>query len=99
MAQAIGVDDPFSDHSLESWDERQGLPSGRIWAITQDAAGYLWIASEAGLVRFDGVRFVRWTSEDGHPLPEGVFAYSLLSSRDGSLWLGFYAGGIGRIRD
>jgi len=97
-AHAAAVQVPAGDYSVESWDERQGLPSGRIWAITQDAAGYLWLGMEAGLVRFDGVRFVRWTSDDG-TLPENPDVSSLYSAADGSLWLGFYSGGVGRIRE
>ncbi len=86
------------NYSLESWDERQGLPVGRIWAITQDRAGYLWLGTEAGLLRFDGVRFVRWPEND-RSMPEDVIVFTLQSSRDGALWLGFYSGGVGRIRD
>ena len=95
---AVGDADD-GDYSLASWDERQGLPSGRIWAITQDATGYLWLATEAGPIRFDGVRFVSWTSADGTSLSEDLGVSSLHPATDGSVWLGLNAGGIGRIRD
>jgi ligand-binding sensor domain-containing protein len=88
------------DYSLTSWEQGQGLPSGRIRAITQDATGYLWLATESGLVRFDGVRFVRWTPDDGSALGEETDGISALCpASDGSLWLGFYAGGVDRIRN
>jgi signal transduction histidine kinase/ligand-binding sensor domain-containing protein len=87
------------DYSLASWDERQGLPSGRIWAISQDATGYLWLATEGGPIRFDGVRFVPWRSDDGTSSSEDLGVSSLHPASDGSVWLGFNAGGIGRIRD
>ena len=51
----------------------------------------------AGLVRFDGVRFVRWTANDGPASSEDLGVSSLLPARDGSLWLGFYSGGIGHL--
>lgn len=87
------------DYSLASWDARHGLPSSRIWAISQDATGYLWLATESGPVRFDGVRFVPWSSDDTTTSSQDLGVSSLYPASDGSLWLGFYAGGIGRIRD
>ena len=98
LGWSAGLEDLRSEYSLQSWDERQGLPSGRIWAITQDRDGYLWLGTEAGLIRFDGVRFTRWTSSRGEPFPEALIVFSLRSARDGSLWLGFQSGGIGRVR-
>src|SRR5262245_43877143 len=44
-----------------SWKEREGLPGGAIYAMSQTADGYLWLGSAGGLLRFDGQRFVRWT--------------------------------------
>ncbi|WP_146072261.1 sensor histidine kinase [Bryocella elongata] len=60
-----------------------GTPS----AIAQTTNGYLWIGTKAGLLRFDGVRFVPWTSPNGMPLPS-LDIDSLLGARDGSLWIG-----------
>ena len=82
------------DYSLESWDERQGLPSGRIWAIAQDSSGYLWLGTENGLVRFDGVQFTRWTG-----IGEEAVVFALASTRDGSLWIGLAESGVVRIID
>src|SRR5882762_4839782 len=39
------------------WQREQGLPNNTIRAILQTHDGYLWLATEEGLVRFDGVRF------------------------------------------
>ena len=97
VASAAESTDVRTDYSLQSWDERDGLPSGRIWAITQDRDGYLWLGSEAGLIRFDGVRFSRWTSDEGAPFLDELIVFSLRYARDGSLWMGFQSGGVGRI--
>ncbi|MBV8630058.1 MAG: hypothetical protein JOZ83_03985 [Silvibacterium sp.] len=58
--------------------------------MAQTPDGYLWLGSEFGLYRFDGVRSVRWEPPAGHPLPAAP--YSLLVSRDGTLWIGTFAG-------
>jgi signal transduction histidine kinase/ligand-binding sensor domain-containing protein len=85
---------PYS-YSLQSWTETNGLPSNRIWDITQDDRGYLWLATSAGLVRFDGARFVQWLGQ-GEPELEGSIS-SVHRSRTGDLWLAFANAGLGRI--
>lgn len=88
----------LTDYTITAWTARDGLPAGNVWALAQDADGYLWVGSDGGLLRFDGVRFVHWESED--PLFTQKPVRSLHTSRDGTLWVGFGdAGGISRIRD
>src|SRR5688572_16853929 len=52
-------------YAITSWSEKDGLPSPPIFTIVQDRDGYLWLGSSAGLVRFDGERFVRWETPEG----------------------------------
>jgi signal transduction histidine kinase/ligand-binding sensor domain-containing protein len=85
---------PLAGYRVSSWIETDGLPSGAIWALAQDGAGYLWIGTDSGLARFDGERFRTWDELGGAPLPEGAVG-SLTIAADGSLWVGF--GRIARI--
>ena len=71
-----------------SWTEKDGLPSSTVFALAQDRDGYLWAGSVSGLIRFDGVRFVRWEALGGQPLPEKIVR-ALCASQDGSMWIGF----------
>jgi ligand-binding sensor domain-containing protein/two-component sensor histidine kinase len=88
----------LTEYTVTAWSDRDGLPRGTIWALAQDAQGYLWIGSEHGLVRFDGLRFATWEALGNAPLPnEAVRA--LCVSRDGSLWVGFgNTAGVARIQ-
>ena len=88
----------FPGYTLTAWDARSGLPASTVWSITQDADGYIWLGTDNGLVRFDGVRFVPWAALGRPALPvEQVLA--LYRSRDASLWVGFGGtGGVARIR-
>jgi signal transduction histidine kinase/ligand-binding sensor domain-containing protein len=79
---------PLSGYRVSSWSEDVGLPAGPIWALAQDGNGFLWIGSDAGLLRFDGVRFRTWHELAGGPLPQGAVR-TLLVARDGNLWVGF----------
>ena len=86
-----------ADYTLTSWTQYEGLPAARVWSITQDRDGYIWIGTDAGLVRFDGVDFVAWRDLRDEQLP-GYEVTALHSARDGSLWAGFgIHGGIARI--
>jgi len=79
------------------WGERDGLVSSRIWSIAQDQEGYLWLGSDMGLVRFDGVRAAFQPTRSRIPRPEDR-VLALLAARDGSVWVGFgSAGGISHM--
>src|SRR5260370_42493395 len=86
-ANALDPERRISQYAHTAWRIEDGVFSGSPHAITQTTDGYLWIGTEAGLVRFDGVRFFRWTTPDGKPLFSASI-YSLLGARDGSLWIG-----------
>ncbi len=81
-----------------SWTRLDGLPGSQVWAITQDRAGYIWLGTNEGLVRFDGVRFVAGRELGFDRLPSASVR-TLFVARDGSLWIGFGTGGIGRLKD
>jgi ligand-binding sensor domain-containing protein/two-component sensor histidine kinase len=81
----------ISQYAHTTWRIQDGVFSGAPHAITQTTDGYLWIGTEAGLLHFDGVRFVPWTPPDGTHLPSS-YVSSLLGARDGSLWIGMEGG-------
>ena len=86
-----------TDYTLTSWTQYEGLPAARVWAITQDGDGYIWIGTDAGLVRFDGVDFLAWRDLHDAQLPRHEVT-AIFSAGDGSLWVGFgIHGGIARI--
>ena len=60
VPQASAVQVQLSDYALVSWREIGSLDAPVIYAITQDHDGYLWLGTNGGLIRFDGVTFVRW---------------------------------------
>jgi len=78
-----------------SWTAKDGIP-GPVRAIRQTPDGYLWLGTEAGLYRFDGLRFVLWQSSFGEQLLSSA-VWSLCAARDGSLWIGFGSGGISQL--
>jgi signal transduction histidine kinase/ligand-binding sensor domain-containing protein len=43
--------------SQQAWSTEEGLPQSSVHSIAQTPDGYLWLATEGGLVRFDGIAF------------------------------------------
>jgi ligand-binding sensor domain-containing protein/AraC-like DNA-binding protein len=78
---------------LKSWKTPDGLPRDSIQAIAQGKDGYIWIGTNNGLARFDGVRFKVFTHWNTPPLTSDKIA-SLLVDRHGKLWIGLDGGGV-----
>jgi ligand-binding sensor domain-containing protein len=77
----------ISQYAHTSWRIRDGFVRGVISAMAQTPDGYLWLGTEFGLERFDGVRPVAWQPPTGQQLPSNR-VFSLLAARDGTLWIG-----------
>jgi signal transduction histidine kinase/ligand-binding sensor domain-containing protein len=96
-ARATDLHNVLTDYVITSWNNKEGLPPGVVWALAQDADGYLWVGNDAGLFRFDGERFVSWNALSSSAVPS-VPVRSLTFGHDGSLWIGFGGnGGVGHL--
>ncbi|KTF31616.1 response regulator [Xanthomonas vesicatoria] len=71
-----------------------GLPSDTINELTEDKQGYLWLASDDGLARFDGRNYRIWRMEDG--LTSNVVWTVCVDTKD-RVWMGFEDGGVGYL--
>jgi len=83
---------------LSAWTNESGLPQTTITAIVQTSDGYLWLGTEEGLVRFDGVRFVV-SDRQNAPGLRNSFVSCIFEAPDATLWIGTYGGGIARLRN
>lgn len=75
-----------AEYTLTSWTTRDGLPSSYLLSITQDRDGYLWVGTNAGVVRFDGQRFTPWPRTGAFPAPSTLIN-ALTATSDGTLWV------------
>ncbi len=78
------------------WTTDQGLPQNDILDITQTPDGYLWVATEKGLVRFDGLAFAVFDSVNTPALKVSSIS-ALTVDQSGDLWIGMHGGGIARL--
>jgi len=58
-----------SQYGHTVWRYREGFPPAPISSFAQTPDGYLWLGTELGLMRFDGVRGTRWLPPHGASLP------------------------------
>jgi ligand-binding sensor domain-containing protein len=79
------------DVVLRNWDLDDGLPSARINAVARTSDGYLWLATQKGLVRFDGARFVTFDTSNTPGMDDDRVSCLLLDKR-GDLWAGTAGG-------
>ena len=73
------------------WQRSQGLPQDSVNAVLQTRDGFLWLGTQEGLVRFDGVRFTLF-NKGNTPAFSHNDVNALAESPDGSLWIGTYGG-------
>ncbi len=88
---------PYVSFRVREWTLNDGLPVP-LKRVAQTPDGYLWITTFDGLVRFDGVRFTRYTA-DNTPAFRGNDLLGLYVTDDGTLWTGGRDGWVYRLRD
>jgi signal transduction histidine kinase/ligand-binding sensor domain-containing protein len=83
-APALNPSQLVSQYGHTAWRIQDGYFGGPIRSLAQTPDGYLWVGTQNGLFRFDGVRFVPMTRLAG----QQAIITSLLAARDGGLWIG-----------
>ena len=69
------------------------MSSSLTTAIAQDSSGYIWIGTEYGLNRFDGISFKEYLHEDNDPNSiKSNIVRSMLNDGQGRLWIGYLNG-------
>ncbi|NJK98946.1 MAG: hypothetical protein HC905_32145 [Bacteroidales bacterium] len=72
-----------------SFSIENGLPGTVVKSICQDSTGFIWIATDNGISRYDGKRFTNYSFEidDSNSIPSNVINKFFIS-REGKLWIG-----------
>jgi signal transduction histidine kinase/ligand-binding sensor domain-containing protein len=85
-------------YSSQSWTVDEGLPHNNVQRLVQDRRGYLWVASAAGLARFDGLSFKEFPLEQA----SATSSYNmrdLVEDANGALLMLPASGGVISWRD
>ena len=77
----------LSQFRHEVWLTENGLPQNTVHSIAQTTDGYIWIGTEEGLARFDGLKFTIFNKQNTQQLKSN-YIRTLLADRRGALWIG-----------
>jgi PAS domain S-box-containing protein len=97
LARPLDSSPDVSQYAHKAWKVSEGFLSGSTHTIGQTPDGYLWIGTDFGLYRFDGVRSVPWQPGRNASLPSNAIR-KLFVSGDGTLWIGTERG-LARWKD
>jgi ligand-binding sensor domain-containing protein/AraC-like DNA-binding protein len=84
-------------YTVTAWGIEDGLPRNSVLGLVQTREGFIWIGTQSGLVRFDGVGFRvynRWNT----PGLKNDYILCLYEDKNGALWVGTGGGGISRLK-
>jgi ligand-binding sensor domain-containing protein len=82
---ALDPAQPLRQYGQQLWQTDNGLPQNTVHAIRQTRDGYLWLATDGGLVRFDGIDFTLFDRRSTPQLRSNLIG-ALTKTADGTLW-------------
>ncbi|MCX7876080.1 MAG: histidine kinase [Melioribacteraceae bacterium] len=83
---------------FERIGKEQGLIPGNVNDIVQDSVGFIWLATENGLCRFDGYNFIYFKNQKDDPTSLSYnHVFSLLLDKNGIIWVGTLGGGLNKF--
>src|SRR6202034_1832452 len=95
VARAAAADAPAL--ILQQLTTADGLPQGTVYTTLQDSQGFVWLATEDGLIRYDGRELLRYayspSSSSGLP---GDFIFDVVEDAHHDLWLAIKDTGLAR---
>src|SRR6186713_3312233 len=96
-ALALDPGRAVTQYRHDAWSTRDGLPQSSVEALVQTPDGYLWLGTQEGLVRYDGVRFTVFDKANTRSLRHNRVT-ALLADSSGVLWIGTEGGGVARLQ-
>lgn len=91
LARTVAANSEPRGYVAEQWAVEDGLPNNALTSVLQAQDGFIWVASWAGVARFDGVHFTRVADN----LPND-HARALVEDADGTIWIGLSGTGVAR---
>jgi ligand-binding sensor domain-containing protein/signal transduction histidine kinase len=86
------------NYQIDVWRTDDGLPQGTVTSIVETRDGYLWLGTQNGLVRFDGVNF-KVFNQNNTPAIKNNRIVQLFVDRRGALWIGAEQGSLARFQE
>ncbi len=99
VAHALDPTRALTQSVQRIWQVQQGLPQAWIYSVVQASDGYLWLGTQAGLVKFDGVRFARLPEyEMAGVSNDKLWVTHVIEDSEHALWVGTAQAGLIRLQ-
>lgn len=89
--EGIGQDFHYRHYTVDD-----GLPSSEVYDVHQDQEGFIWVATDRGVCRFDGYAFEKFDTRSG--LSDNT-VFIIEEDDKGRLWFGSYSGRLTYYED
>ncbi len=74
---------------FKTFTQADGLVDHTIQAILEDSYGFLWLGTQSGLQKYDGISFKTYEHVEGDTIGlSSSFIRSLCEDGDGNIWIG-----------
>lgn len=93
LVRALDPTKDISQYVHTTWRIEDGLPQNGITKILETRDGYLWVGTQEGLARFDGVSFTSFDHTNTPPLDRDYIS-DLAEDSQGTLWIATTNGGV-----
>ena len=88
---SLDIQKKIPQYVNRTWRELNGISISMITCLAQTREGYLWIGTQGGLIRFDGVKFLKFNTQNTREMKVN-FITTLLADHNDMLWIGTRAG-------
>src|SRR5579862_2141680 len=89
--------EPGSPYVVDVWQPADGLPGSSVLSLLQTHDGYLWVGTQDGMARFDGLHFTKYSDADTPGLAGRPIVHLFEDSRS-NLWVGTESAGVALIK-
>ncbi len=94
---ALDSSKTLTQYAHRIWGQEEGLLQPTIYSILQSHDGFLWLATQDSLIRFDGIHFREFEGAAEAGLQRTLIR-SLAEDAEGDLWVASLGAGAVRIR-
>lgn len=79
----------FDDVWFRNISLAEGLVNTTVYSMHQDSRGFFWLATQAGVVRYDGYQFQTFLIDSDQTIPAENLADRILEDANGNIWVGY----------
>lgn len=97
-ANALDPGKALTQYVHSTWGVDEGLPQSYVTSILETSDGYLWVGTQAGIARFDGIRFTTFDHTNTPAFHDDYIA-DMVEDSHGTLWIATSNGGVTYFRD